>query len=410
MRDRNPLNDENRIGLHSSNSRPDEFDDILTKYQAPLKRAGEADRSSLPDRFDVDRLFATAARIAPLDAKAEPPAETKEKQDAKEKERKDLQAQLEKTFSISFGKEGEKVKYYGTESTCRNPTLDELKALEGALYRSQPSHVNPDGKPLKFEFLNEAIRGGATAFHTNGHIVVQDGIKRLKPMHDDTDAYNGPGGKEDSMMATFIHELSHNTQLRLDDRFAALSTNSPEQAKRGEALGFRKIVDEKGRETIWVLEGSRKSDGKNQDLFRQVPGDVCNWYRCDEKGKVLEEVKEGKRSLVEHLNNCDMPGRTKVNLPTTYHSNPTEAEAEALTCLRLGGASLEMLVRKCPEAYNAVRDLDRRDTIKTYGTLPDNKNEPKYIRNKKGNLVPNTEEARKAMKEFEESCRAKKDK
>jgi hypothetical protein len=337
-----------------------------------------------------------------------------EKRQAKEKadaEKRDaLGKELEKTFQVSFSKDGEKVKYRGKDVECRAPTLAEMEALSKALYRGQPSHLLTNGKPLRIEIFTEQMLKGAVAFRSADRIVIQPSAKNEGTELRNADAYRGPGSRGNTLIATILHELAHNTQARLDKDFDFLADLSPQQSKLAERIGFRNCVPEKSDEAIWLLEARTKTDGKTADLFRRLPGEADTWARCDEKGAIITKDKDGKRTPVERISGIDMRLRAKFTMPTSYNSTPSETMAEALTCLRLGGESVKAFIRDCPEIYAIAREIDKQDIMKTYGTVKGDDKEASHIRNEAGQLVVNTAKSRAAFRDFEEALRKAVDK
>jgi hypothetical protein len=230
-----------------------------------------------------------------------------------------------------------------------------------------------------------------------GRIVFQPSIKGLPALDNPDRVYGGPG-RNDSLVATITHELAHRLQWRTDPQFGKLTSVSPEQAKIGVGLGFRK-VDVDGA-TKWLLEA--KGDGKVPVFYTQIE-DKWNsdWARCTAEGKLIFDEKKPSK-LVSRISNDEMREQMKVPAPTTYLRNPTETTADLVTAYRLGGASLKNLIANYPEAHAIARDLDRADIIKAWGA--DEKGEPKYVRIN-DRLVANSPEARQKLQDFEEEAR-----
>jgi len=144
--------------------------------------------------------------------------------------------------------------------------------------------------------------------------------------------------------------------------------------------GFRTICDvTQGNQTTWVLLGKHKSDGQDYDMYKKTKG---GWIRCDKDGHPI-----GTKISEEQ-----MRGLALIKPATTYCNNPIEVEAEALTALRLGGATLARFIAECPELYNIVQQRDQEEIDRVYGAG--------WMRDINGRVVRRTSTSEEEYRQF----------
>jgi len=336
-----------------------------------------------------------------------------DKPEPAEKTRQQLQDELETKYGVKFSKDGEKL--WCGESIkkveCRAPKLRELEVLASVLRKSEPSQRTRDGG-VKFNFLTEnanKIHQSHSAFYEKDQVFIEP-IAENQGLWQDA-AYTHRSTKGHSLEALLTHELAHNSQENmgwdLSDRF------SQKMIEVGKLYGF------KLQQGLWLYEANTKTDGQNDlfhfdpDLFDSSKPDCKPWMRCDRKGIPLNAQGEPvHKSKAEFLGVEEMRDRAKVKPATWYAKNPTEADAEARTCLRLNRESRARMLTESPEVYAIAKDEDQQEIDKAFGLVEAgrDKGSPKYLRGLDGALNDNTPEIRRSIAKWEEEEREKSEK
>lgn len=328
------------------------------------------------------------------------------------------QSELETKFKIEFSKTGDDVikqriwkpdctVEYGPMIKARAPKLSELYGIEAALYRTQPSQLDPDGKRgLKFHFLEERYyKGdGVLAYFIPSDkdnrpaVYFEPGANSQKPI---TEADADRIGKHRlySIEAVTVHELSHHHQKKRgwDD--------TAYYEKRAKELGWMPFVDKKTKESGFLLQGK---NGEYYRLGRDKCPDDSVWVRTDKNGQPLDSAGKPSGSFkdAKQYSNTEVMKSAALLPPTNYFDNPKEEYAEALMLFRLGDKRRAQLLRDNPQAYEAVKSADQSESVAHYGKQADNS--PKYIRSVDGPWVENTDKNRQAVEAFETKIRQEK--
>jgi hypothetical protein len=101
------------------------------------------------------------------------------------------------------------------------------------------------------------------------------------------------------------------------------------------------------------------------------------------------------------LTSAQMRQEAKVPPITNYFDNPLEMITEGTTYFRFGAKTRFDLMRRSPDLYRVVNDLDHLEIEKAHGLKPDGG--ANLIRNPVGFLVENNEENRLLVESFEKN-------
>ncbi len=299
----------------------------------------------------------------------------KEWQDNKIKE-------LERKYNVEFSRDGQKDNPLGKEVNLRSPRIDELKALEEGLQKSQPSTASPNGRPILVQFAVEPTSSASAYVFRR-----PDGQERIlfEPLQRE---YKGLKG-------TILHEWAHNAQNNME-------RNNPAALNKWYAdLGYRKVTVD-GRDQ-WQLKD------KDGNYWTQTPGQPWygSWTRVDDQGRPLKAdgtlAKDFKDPLAASRTNEQMRDNAAVKPGSDkdYFNKPWEGSAESLRWFRSNAEHRAWLYSVDPKNYQATKEFDQADIDSDPRYGKDEKGNSKFIRLPDGNVGPNTPENRKLVSDFE---------
>lgn len=320
-----------------------------------------------------------------------------EKQSEQAQAISDKMTEMEKRFTIKLGRPGEQAIYHEDNANIqydlRLPTMEELKVTEAVLIKF--AHVakknGTDFGGLSINFA--ASKGNALSFDEHGwHEGKEDGLPPkigIAPRDFvQTSGYDG-------MEGTMLHELTHQLQ-ELEWINKKGEEKIPPQVEK--FFGFEKVIppltnDENGTFRLTDAQGQKwQYDSPKGD----VEADDAMWYPV-ENGKIVMDAARGldSKALREKLAPEQRPA-------TSYFFNPAETHAEAISMYLY---DRRMLHDTNPKLYDAVKTWDQKDINYRYGfnTREDGQIVSKMIRSAYGNVVHNTSENRRAVRELEES-------
>lgn len=332
----------------------------------------------------------------------------------------DKQDELNKTFKVTFSKEGDDVIQQWIEKPdctwergpmikARSPQLLELYGIEAAIYRSQPSQLDKtSAEAIKFHFLKDNYYKDqpVLAYYISSDkdgkpsVYFEPGANKDKPATEQ-DANRFKRHQLFSIEALTIHELAHNHQKKMGWYEPA------EKEKLARSIGWIPFVDPKTNEQDWLLKG------KDGELYRRGK-DHCKdthvWVKCSKNGEPLDDKDKpvAKFKDAKKYTRDEVTARALVPPITYYFVNPTEMFAEGLMFVRLDQKRREELLRASPVLFEACKNQDQEELNLNYGKNGDGS--PKYIRSADGKVVENNAANRKEVDDFEQKVKAKKDK
>jgi hypothetical protein len=304
--------------------------------------------------------------------------------------------ELENRFHIKLGRPGDKPVYSEDKRKVafdvRLPTQEELKVTEEVL--SKFAHVaKKNGKDFEGLQINfAASKGVGLTFDEHGwHDEAKDGKPStigIAPR--DFAQTRGYDGMEGTLLHEMTHQLQelewidkeHNEKVPPDiEKFFGFQHVKPPATKEEE--GTYRLTDSQGRKWQW-----ENKDGKVDD--------DAMWYPV-ENGKI---VHDDDRALSEKEMRKELPPEKRP--ATDYFFNPAETHAEAISMYLFDRRMLHGINKPL---YEAVKKWDQRDINYRYGfdKRADGQIVAKMIRGADGNVVPNTSENRRAVKELEDS-------
>ena len=324
--------------------------------------------------------------------------EVSERQSAEAQSITQKMAKLEKQYKIKFGRPGEQIDYADSKDEThkvdlRMPTAEELKVIDEGLQKY--SHVakknGKDFEGLQFNFISGEGKGSLITEHA-----WHDGGKDPSINFGPLDAARTRGW--DGLEGTFLHEMAHQLQeIRWRDKEG--NETVPRNVER--FFGYEKVMPPhtKGEEGTYRVSDR---DGKKYQ-----------YEKISEDGKETERwmpVVNGKvsNSPAEGLSDAEMRQRMpdEKRPSTDYFFHPQEAHAETIAMyLHLP----ERLHSVNPSLYEATKKWDQADINYRHGftTTKDGMHVPKMMRGADGNVVANTAENRKAVREREVEWRSK---
>lgn len=271
----------------------------------------------------------------------------------------DKKSELEKTYHIKF--ETSQTSPYGDR--VREPSLDELRALESALRKSSASALQSSSskEELRVVFLKDKIGDEATlehqAFNEGSRIVVRGPIN-WPPTRDDVQGPQRNTKEAVTLEREFLHELGHQAE-------SAMATDP-------EKMGWKKTGDS------W---SKQSKDGRLWQFdFEKASHQIYQWYEVDETGKRKENST---------MSNTDMMQNAKIKPASDYFRTPQEDFAEGIRLYRTSTQIREQFEKDNPELSKYIAEYDQQE-IRTKLGIDDN-HKPLYLRDENGNIVPNPE-------------------
>lgn len=278
----------------------------------------------------------------PRDDRATP--ETKETKEEKEKEgRKEkverakpkddpeelarLKNELKSEFGVKIAEAGASRSCYGHRFTATEPTVEELKAAQAALRKSE--HSNTNGIKLWFMDKSQPVpkemASTGAVYHSSG--IGSPEIVLLPSAREKANGWNGLEG-------FILHEMVHHEQYERKLFDFGKNSDSTESKQLASQMGWVKtardgyvLLDKEGRQ--WKHDSSGK------------------WALT--KGT----LGEGESGLIS---SAEMREKALVKPATRYFTSPVEMHAEAVALYRYNPAHMKKIV---PELF-AVTEKDQR--------------------------------------------------
>lgn len=288
-----------------------------------------------------------------------------------ERKRDERIKEVEDTFNVDINTNvGQEHKDGDDTYTVRKPSFEELDTLSDALYRSQPDSLTGDkDERLKVNFTDgpAAATGGFFAGkHEFWAVNLQEFDTATKPK-------------------VIEHEIAHHGQ----------DFSDKEHGGDGyyEKLGYQKIGKDE-----WAVQT------KNNQLY-SWNNDTKQYERRDEKGNYLDaEGNKVDKDKADRLTGEEMRERALMpHLHETQPESPWEFDAEAKAYFRHSQAYRTQLYLNSPEAYAQIKERDQQQIDAAYGK--DENGQSKWIREPNGTLVPNTDENRRTVSDYERGLR-----
>jgi len=261
----------------------------------------------------------------------------------------------------------------------RLPSMHEVTGIEEALKRSAPSHLRGrDGLTMNFYERSPAgdvTASGAWAAYSSSNVYFVPGrVEKLAAISE---------VPADSIKGITMHEVAHNGQVDIGLQHL---------------LSDYTIADKIG----WQPKAAITLHPNMKDeewLFRSRNG---NMYSHSEQGTPAKSVWTGfdrAQKLQPELTNAQLRQEAVVPPISNYFPNPTEMITEGTTYYRFSPQTRLELMRKSPNLYQVVQDLDRLEIQHAHGLNASGA--PLFIRNPEGLLVENTFANRLIVKSFE---------
>ncbi len=317
---------------------------------------------------------------------------------------KTIRAELESKYGVLFSDANDTFpqevaasecqKQAGKNIPCREPRLSELAGIGAGLKDSLPSNRGAHGKAVKFYFLLDNLLANSVVA---AHYLEDDGHGHNAVMFDyDSLQGRAPTRKENdwgsSMEDIVTHELAHGTQHNL-----AMGGNG-QAAKYASSIGWTPYFDKTSQAQGWLLEGSQ------HELFST--GNACktrSWTYVNKLGQPLDGPR-GRvvdPSKAPHLDESFVASHARIKPASEYFTQPNEEHAEALKLFRLSAETRSALHESTPALYKVVKQSDQEEIDRVYGLTA--LRHSKLVRDLSGNLVANTRESRRAIKDAEAS-------
>lgn len=286
---------------------------------------------------------------------------------------------LTKRYGVTFSTDNEEVEKQvtgvGPKETllrsdkmiyARSPKLKELLGIEAALTRSEPSHLDVDGKTaVKFYFLRDTYIAGDTS-STVANFVAKDKSGKAAvyfgPNQTDTrpitekDADKSGVPDEYSIQSLLTHELAHNSVYRLKwDDSATLE-------RKCKQMGWIPYETPEG-ETTWILQA------KNNQFFKMSTTDTEKWVRCDQKGMFLTDNGQSAagEDQAQRITVEQMRDRALLRPPTSYFDNAIEMFAESMMVFRVNEKRRQEFLKSSPDLYQFIKQQDQSEIDLAYG-------------------------------------------
>lgn len=320
---------------------------------------------------------------------------------------------------------------------ARRPKLGELYGVEAALKRSRPSNMAAGDKTgLKIYFLKDSLykeeshfayfttdKDGRPAIYVNAGTT--DGLRPTEldaPSWALSTRFGRDGTFFDTVESLFLHELAHNHQARM-----AWDKDEAAQKQMNAALGFVSYVDDKTRQTVYLIEVRAADDAADKSLryFRLSNRSVAEkdkrWYRTDTTGAYLDAAGKivDSEEKAFSLSNKEVQARALVPPSSNYFDTPSEIYAEAMKALRMGGEARQSLLALSPALYKIVLEEDQKELNAAFGYVkvtetrtlvkagqesalaPSTRIEPTFMRGWDGLIVPYSPAAASALQQAE---------
>ncbi len=343
---------------------------LKTEYGLTVEKAGDKFIYKLPNRNDQPILSPAEGNDTNLERISE----------RLERVRAAKIEQLEKTYNVRVTKPGEQVLVDGRKIDARMPRLDEVYALEQGLLKSQPATM---GKQVQLTYAKQ------TDLNFAGRYFPEDLEKPAIVFNTPTDRYehamlesdaakNQPSRQGHTVESIVVHELGHHSQWK-------------------SGFGDPQKADALSREMGWEptpmgwLMRAEKGGYFREDASNPM---APKWYHCDKEGQPLNAAgKATDRAHAQEITPEQVKDFGAVKHVRSMPS-PLEMQAEGYKDFRMDAGRRHRLMQADKSFYNMIKRLDQAEIDQAYGA-------GKYIRQPKGNIVPNTEAARKSVEQFE---------
>lgn len=322
-----------------------------------------------------------------------------ESQSAQQDKINEKMQELSQKYNVRFGKAGELITQDDDKTNkkleLRMPTAEELKVIESILpkYAHVARKNGTDFGGLKFNFVTPNGEGAKVTEH-GWH----EGGKNPSISFAPRDAAKTNGW--DGLEGTALHEIAHQLQevrwkdnageehvpKKVEDFFGYKKVMPPLTSA---AEGTYRLSDKEGKQ--WQYESVSNKDEEQEELWMPV-----------KNGKVQKDSELGISE--EQLRNRMADNKKPA---TDYFFHPQEAHAEAMALMLFDAKTLW---QKNPDLYNATKKWDQEDINYRYGFQKNAAGEqiPRMIRDIDRNLVPNTDESRKRIHEWEKTWQSQK--